>query len=146
MWRILKWYTILEDFFLLDKVRYHEDVMTALKADWSNLKTLMSVWYRKLTSSCVSSTICQQCHGDIEGDVTSTSSQYQNVHCEQSSPENFNFKRLDNSVQLFNLIWNEETGNLAVQKCISVDRNLHICLLHSLVIPLPQWFRYLNYI
>ena len=34
----------------------------------------------KLTSSFVSFTICQKCHGVIEGDATPTSLQYQNVH------------------------------------------------------------------
>ena len=83
LWLILKRYTILEDFFLLDfflRVRYHDDIMTALKFDWSNLKTLMSGWYRKSTSSCVSFTIYQQCHTNIEGDVTPISLLYQNVH------------------------------------------------------------------
>ena len=85
MWLILKWYMILEDFFLLDSVRYRDDVMTTLKFDWSNLKILMSGWYRKLTSSCVSFTTYQQCHSDIEGDVTPISLQYQNVHWETLS-------------------------------------------------------------
>ena len=31
LWLILKWYTNLEDFFLLDSARYHDDVKTALK-------------------------------------------------------------------------------------------------------------------
>ena len=39
---ILKWHTILEDFFLLDSFPYHEDFMTVLKSDWSILKILMS--------------------------------------------------------------------------------------------------------
>ena len=30
---LMKWYTILEDFILLDSVRYHDDVMTTLKSD-----------------------------------------------------------------------------------------------------------------
>ena len=47
LWLILKRDTILEDFFLLDSVRYRDDV------HWSNLKILMLGWYRKLTSSCV---------------------------------------------------------------------------------------------
>ena len=51
----------------------------------------------------------------------------------QDSPENFTFKRLDNSVQLFNLQCNEETGNLAVHKCIGADRNLHVRLYHVMV-------------
>ena len=80
LWLIQKQYTILEDFFLLDSVRYHGDVMTMLKSDWSNLKIPMSGWYRKLASPCVSFTIYQQCHNDIEGDVTRTSLQYHNVH------------------------------------------------------------------
>ena len=63
-WLILKWYTILEDFFLLDNVRYHDDVMTILNSNWFNLKILMSGWYCNLTSSCVSFTIYQQYHGD----------------------------------------------------------------------------------
>ena len=62
---------------------------------------------------------------------------------EQNSPENFTFKRVDNSVQLFNLRCNEETGIPAVHECTSVDRNLYIRLsYHGLVIPLPQRFRY----
>ena len=72
--------TILEDFFLLDSVNYRNDVMITLKFEWFNLKILMWGWYRKLTSSCVSFTTYQQCHSDIEGDVTPTSLQYQNVH------------------------------------------------------------------
>ena len=40
-WLILKWYTILEDFFLLDSVRYRNNVMTKLKV-WSNIDILMS--------------------------------------------------------------------------------------------------------
>ena len=31
LWLIPKWYTILEDFFLLDSVRYHGDVKATLK-------------------------------------------------------------------------------------------------------------------
>ena len=63
----------------------------------------------------------------------------------QNLPENFTFKRLDNSLQLFNVKCNVETGILAVHECNSVDRNLHVCLsYHGLVIPLPQWFRYEN--
>ena len=80
LWLILNRYTILEDFFLLDSVRYCDDVMVTLKFDWYNLKILMSGWYRKLTSSCVSFTTYQQCHSDIEGYVTPISLQYQNVH------------------------------------------------------------------
>ena len=53
---------------------------------------------------------------------------------EQNSPENLTFKRLDNSVQLFNLKYNEETGILAVHECVSVDRNLNVYLsYHGLV-------------
>ena len=56
----------------------------------------------------------------------------------QNSPENFTFKKFDNSVQLFNLRYNEETGILAVHECIRADRNLHVYLsYHGLVIPLP---------
>ena len=40
----------------------------------------MSGIYCKLTSSCVSFTIHQQCHGAIEGDVAPISPQYQTVH------------------------------------------------------------------
>ena len=80
LWLILKRYTILDDIFQLDSVRYRDEFMTALKFDWSNLKILMSGWYRRLTSSCVPFTIYQQCHSDIESDVTPISLQYQNVH------------------------------------------------------------------
>ena len=60
----------------------------------------------------------------------------------QNSTENFTFKRLDNSLELFNLKHNEETGIPAVHECIIVDRNLHVCLSYSLVTPFSQWFRY----
>ena len=66
------WYTNLNNFVLLNSVRYHDDVMKISKSDWSNLKILMLGRYCKLTSSCVSFTISQQCHGDIEFDVTLT--------------------------------------------------------------------------
>ena len=49
----------------------------------------------------------------------------------QDSPENFTFKRLDNSVQLSNLECNKETGILTVHK--SADRNLHARLYHVMV-------------
>lgn len=66
--------------FLLDSVCYHGDVMTILNFNWFNLKILMSGWNLKLTSSCVSFTIYQQCHRDIASDVTPTSLQCHNVH------------------------------------------------------------------
>ena len=48
-------------------------------------------------------------------------------------------------MQLLNLKCNEETGILAVDECVSADRNLHVCLLYyGLVVPFPQWFRYEN--
>ena len=44
-------------------------------------------------------------------------------------------------MQLFNLKRTEETGILAVNECISADRNLHVPLsYHGLVIPLLQCF------
>ena len=70
----------LEDFILLDRVRYRDDVMMKLEYDWSKLKKLMSGWHRKLTSSCVSFTTYQECHSDLEGDVTPILLQYQKVH------------------------------------------------------------------
>ena len=63
----------------------------------------------------------------------------------QNSPENFTFKRFDNSGLQFHLKCNEETGILAVHECISADRNLHVLLsYHGLAILLPQWFQYEN--
>ena len=56
----------------------------------------------------------------------------------RNSPENFTFKRLDNSVQLFHLWCNEVTVILAVHECISVNRNLYDrSSYHGLVTPLP---------
>ena len=43
----------------------------------------------------------------------------------QNSPGNFPLKRLDNSVQIFNLKCN---FIIAVYECIGVHRNLHVCL------------------
>ena len=58
---------------------------------------------------------------------------------EQNSPENLTFKILANSVQLFDLKINEETGVPAVHE--NTDRNLHVRLsYHGLVIPLTEWF------
>ena len=71
---------------------------------------------------------------------------------ENKIPQNFTFKRLDNSVQLFNLKFNEETGIPTVHECISIDISV---LVYSIsksscsfikswfsYIPLPEWFRY----
>ena len=87
LWLILNWYTILEDFFLLDSVRYHNDAKMTLKSDWSNLKILISGWYRKFTSSCVLVIIYQQGHGDIEVNATPKLSWYQDVHWESARIE-----------------------------------------------------------
>ena len=61
--------------FLLDSVRYHPDVMATLKSQDPDVSL---IW--QTDTSWVSFTICQQCHGDIDGDVTPISLQYQNVH------------------------------------------------------------------
>ena len=80
LWLILKRDTILDDFFLLDRARYRYDVMTTLKL-W-----LVQYGYpdvrliSQIDSPCVSFTIYQQCHDDIDGDVTPTLLQYQNVY------------------------------------------------------------------
>ena len=78
MWLILKFYTILEDFFLLNSILYRDDVIITLKFHWSDVKILMSVWYRKPTWSPVLFTIYQLRLIDIEGDLTRVSLQYQN--------------------------------------------------------------------
>ena len=109
---ILKRYTILEDFFLLDSVRYHNDVMTTLKFDWSNLKILMSGWYRKLTSSCVSFTIYQQCHTNVEGDVTPISLQYQNVYWDWRKHDKNNSQISE--LLLFGLSSNNDASNTCI--------------------------------
>ena len=51
-----------------------------IKSLTGSISRSWSGWNRKLTSSCVSLTIYQQCHGDIVGDVSPTSLHYQNVH------------------------------------------------------------------
>ena len=109
--------------------------------DWSSNPSLLrtttiprkssrkrNIWLDELVS-------LQAAHKIVDIDSTS----------KQSSPENFTFKRLENSVQFFDLKFNEETGILAVHECISADRNLPVRLSYQgLVIPLPQWFRYEN--
>ena len=69
------WNGLLEDFLLLGSVRYHDAVMAALK--WCQVdiidNLMMSGWDR------VSFTIYQQCHGDVEGDITPALLQYQNI-------------------------------------------------------------------
>ena len=91
LWLILKWYTILEDFFLLDSVRYRDDV-TTLKAWLVQYRDPDARLTSQLTSSCVSFTIYQQCYGDIEDDVTLTSLQCQNVHWVNTPLHNFTKK------------------------------------------------------
>ena len=58
------------------------------------------------------------------------------------APNNHSFKKLENSVQYYNLFFDETTGVPAVRECISIDRNLHVTLTYNgYVIPLPEWFR-----
>ena len=61
---------------------------------------------------------------------------------QQNSPQYFTLKRLDNITQFSNLNFNEETGVPMVHECISIDRNLRVCLsYHGLAIPFPEWFK-----
>ena len=61
---------------------------------------------------------------------------------QQNSPQYFTLKRLDNITQFSNLNFNEETGVPMVHECISIDRNLQVCLsYHGLAIPFPEWFK-----
>ena len=39
----------------------------------------------------------------------------------EDSPKNFNFKRLRNGVQYYNLIFNRENGIPPIHECISID-------------------------
>ena len=65
---------------MLDSVRYRDDIMATLKV-W--LVQYRDPDVRLISQTDIvmcSFTIYQQCHDDIEGDVTPTSLQYQNVH------------------------------------------------------------------
>ena len=80
LWLILKRDTILDDFFLLDRARYRYDVMTTLKLwlvqyEYPDVRLISQI-----DSPCVSFTIYQQCRDNIDGDVTPTLLQYQNVY------------------------------------------------------------------
>ena len=81
LWLILKWYTILENFFLLDSVRYHSDAKTALKV-WLVQPQDPDV---RLISQihifmCFIINISTMSWRYIEDDVTLISLQYQNIH------------------------------------------------------------------
>ena len=41
----------------------------------------------------------------------------------EHSPKNVNFKRLRNSVQYYNLVFNRENGILSIHECFSIDEN-----------------------
>ena len=56
------------------------------------------------------------------------------------------YKRLDNSIQVYNLVFNEEASVPTVHECISIECDLYIRLTyHCLLLPLLEWFRYGSY-
>ena len=66
---------------------------------------------------------------------------FQHFDCSHS-PLNYSFKRLDETVQYFNLVFNEQTGIPAVLECRSINKELQVNLTHKgYSIPLPEWFR-----
>ena len=112
LWLILKWYTNLDDFFLLKSTRYHDDVKTTLKV-WlvqfqdpdvrliSQIDIVMCFIYNIL-----------QCHGNIDGDVSPASLQYQNLN------------------------WEIETTSLMSFWClfVNLEHTLHLALVFRLLI------------
>ena len=57
-------------------------------------------------------------------------------------PSEFNFKRLQESVQYYRLIFDSKTGFPRVYECFSTDKELHVKLtFKGFLIPLPDWFR-----
>ena len=84
---------------------------------------------------------------NIYGDEISTFqaldkvSGFQHFDCSHS-PLNYSFKRLDETVQYFNLVFNEQTGIPTVLECISINKELQVNLTYKgYSIPLPEWFR-----
>ena len=58
-------------------------------------------------------------------------------------PVNHSFKRHENTVHYYNLVFNEKTGVSVVHECISIDKNLHVSLTYNgFAVPFPEWFRY----
>jgi len=60
----------------------------------------------------------------------------------EHAPVGYNFKKLQESVQYYQLVFQEETGTAIVHGCISIDKEMHVRLTYkSFHIPLPEWFR-----
>ena len=56
------------------------------------------------------------------------------------------YKRLDNGIQVYNLVFNEKAAVPTVHKWISIECDLYIHLTyHCLLLPLLEWFRYGSY-
>ena len=55
---------------------------------------------------------------------------FQNFDC-SNSPLSYSFKRLDETVQYFNLVFNEQTGIPTVLECISINKELQVNLTHK---------------
>lgn len=55
---------------------------------------------------------------------------------------NYSFKRLDETVKYFNLVFNEQTGTPTMLKCLSTNEELQVNLTcKGYSVPLPEWFR-----
>ena len=53
------------------------------------------------------------------------------------------YKRLDNGIQVYNLVFNEEAAVPTIHECVSIECDLYIRLTyHCLLLTLLEWFRY----
>ena len=65
-----------------------------------------------------------------------------NCLTETDCPPGFSFRRQDNSVLYYNLIFDNITGVPSVEECLSINEQLHVTLTYcGYHLPLPQWFR-----
>ena len=65
-----------------------------------------------------------------------------NCLTETDCPPGFSFRRQDNSVLYYNLVFDNITGVPSVEKCLSINEQLHVTLTYrGYHLPLPQWFR-----
>ena len=119
LWLMLKWYTILEDLFLVDSVRYHDDVMTTLKVwlvqyrdpDVRLISQIDSVMCFIYNISAMSWRYWGWCHSDI---VTISECPLDNVAEHTNIPK---FSKLDDigtRLILFQSFFDDASGDINV--------------------------------
>ena len=60
---------------------------------------------------------------------------------ETSAPPEFQFKRFEDNVLYYNIVFDEQTQVPSILESIKVDKELHVHLQYNgIPLPLPQWF------